>query len=74
MNKESPTNDQLADYSRQFHDALGIPFALPKYRRVIPITNGKHGLTFKVVMSHTPPSKSDVGVQRATPQNNFPTG
>lgn len=74
MSQKNITNDQLADYSRQFHDALGIPFALPKYRRVVPITNGKHGLSFKVILSHFPPCKSDVGVERATPQNNFPTG
>lgn len=74
MNKESPTNQELAEYSRQFCDALNIPFKLPKYRRVIPITNGKHGLTYKVIMSHVPPSSSDVGVQRATPKNNYPTG
>ena len=71
---QNNTTKSNADYSREFHTALGIPFQLPKYRVAVPIYNGKHSITYKIIMSHTPPSKKDVSVQRATPQNLFPTG
>jgi|GEM_PF-5233315 len=73
MNKNL-TNQELAKYSEAFHMALGIPFALPKYRRVIPRFDGKHSCTFDVVLSHTPPESSDVGIKRATNSNLYPTG
>jgi hypothetical protein len=68
------TNQDLINYSRQFHEALGMPFKLPPYRKVIPRTDGKHSATFEVYLSYEPPSKSDVGIKRATNSKSYPTG
>jgi len=73
MSKEI-TNDMLIQKSREFHEALGIPFKLPPYRRVIPRPNGKHSMTYEVYLSFEPPSSNDVGVTRATGTKHFPTG
>jgi hypothetical protein len=72
--KKSITHSDQIRRSKEFHDALGIPFRLPKYRRVVPRFDGKHACTFDVIMSDTPPSKSDVGIVRATNSKCYPTG
>ena len=46
----------------------------PKYRRVIPIPNGKHGMTYQVYASHEPPTKKDVAFKSAHNRQGFPTG
>lgn len=68
------TNKELAQYSEAFHKALGMPFSLPKYRRVIPRFEGKHACTYDVILSHTPPCSSDVAIKRATNSKSYPTG
>ena len=72
--KKEITNEMLIQKSREFHEALGIPFKLPPYRRVIPKVDGKHSATFEVYLSFEPPSKRDVGIVRATGTKIYPHG
>ena len=46
----------------------------PRYRKVIPVPNGKHSYTYKVIKSHHPPSEDDVKFKSAHNRQGMPTG
>lgn len=46
----------------------------PKYRTPVLVPNGKHSPTYKVVLSHTPPTKKDVAYISPHNRQGMPTG